>query len=109
MGSEKEAVGITVKKNVDFTEWYTQVVLKTGIADYAPVKGFIVLRPYGYAIWDSIREILDRRLKETGHQNAFLPVLIPASLLAKEKHHFAGFTPEVFWVTKAGDKELDEK
>jgi prolyl-tRNA synthetase len=109
VGSQKESVGITVKKNVDFTEWYTQVVLKTGIADYAPVKGFIVLRPYGYAIWDSLREILDKRLKETGHQNAFLPVLIPASLLAKEKHHFAGFTPEVFWVTKAGDNELDEK
>jgi prolyl-tRNA synthetase len=105
----KEAVGITVKKNVDFSEWYTQVVLKTALADYAPVKGFIVLRPYGYAIWESIRDILDKRFKETGHQNAFLPVLIPESLLAKEQDHFAGFTPEVFWVTKAGDKELDEK
>jgi prolyl-tRNA synthetase len=109
VGSQKEAVGITVKKKVDFSEWYTQVVLKTGLADYTPVKGFIVLRPYGYAIWESIREILDRRLKETGHQNGFLPVLIPESLLAKEQDHFAGFMPEVFWVTKAGDKELDEK
>ena len=107
--SQKEAAGITVKKNVDFSEWYTQVVLKTGLADYTPVKGFIVLRPYGYAIWESIREILDRRLKDTGHQNGFLPVLIPESLLTKEKDHFAGFTPEVFWVTKAGDRELDEK
>ena len=107
--SQKEAVGITVKKNIDFSEWYTQVILKTGLADYTPVKGFIVLRPYGYAIWESIREILDRRLKETGHENSFLPVLIPESLLAKEKDHFAGFTPEVFWVTKAGNKELDEK
>ena len=107
--SKKETIGITVKKNVDFSEWYTQVVLKTTIADYAPVKGFIVLRPYGYAIWESIRDILDKRFKETGHQNGFLPVLIPEGLLAKERDHFAGFTPEVFWVTKAGDKELDEK
>ena len=109
MDSLKESVGITVKKNVDFSEWYSQVVLKTALADYAPVKGFIVLRPYGYAIWESIRDILDKRFKETGHQNGFLPVLIPESLLAKERDHFAGFTPEVFWVTKAGDKELDEK
>jgi prolyl-tRNA synthetase len=107
--SQKESVGITAKKNVNFSEWYSQVVLKTTLADYAPVKGFIVLRPYGYAIWELIRDILDKRFKETGHQNGFLPVLIPESLLAKEKDHFAGFTPEVFWVTKAGDKELDEK
>ncbi len=106
---KQEAPGITVKKTEDFSEWYTQVVLKAGLADYAPVKGFIVLRPYGYAIWESIRETLDRRFKETGHQNGFLPVLIPESLLSKEADHFAGFTPEVFWVTKAGDNELGEK
>ncbi|MDQ3947904.1 MAG: proline--tRNA ligase [Thermoproteota archaeon] len=109
MDSQKESVGITVKKDVNFSEWYSQVILKTALADYAPVKGFIVLRPYGYAIWELIRDILDKRFKETGHQNGFLPVLIPESLLAKEVDHFAGFTPEVFWVTKAGDKELDEK
>lgn len=105
----KEAAGITVKKGEDFSEWYTQAVLKAGLADYAPVKGFIVLRPYGYAIWESIRDILDRRFKETGHQNGFLPVLIPESLLSKEEDHFAGFTPEVFWVTKAGTNDLGEK
>ena len=105
----KEAVGITVKKSEDFSEWYTQVVLKAGLADYAPVKGFIVLRPYGYAIWESIRDILDKRFKETGHQNGFLPVLIPESLLSKEEDHFAGFTPEVFWVTKAGDNDIGER
>ncbi|MGI0049344.1 MAG: proline--tRNA ligase [Nitrososphaera sp.] len=105
----KEAAGIAVKKSEDFSEWYTQVVLKAGLADYAPVKGFIVLRPYGYAIWESIRDILDRRFKETGHQNGFLPVLIPESLLSKEEDHFAGFTPEVFWVTKAGDSDLGER
>src|SRR5919198_4960123 len=107
--SQKEAVGITVMKIVHFSEWYSQVVLKTGLADYSPIKGFIVLRPFGYAIWESIREILDRRLKETGHQNGFLPVLIPESLLAKEEDHFAGFTPEVFWVTKAGDNDIGER
>ena len=105
----KEAAGITVKKSEDFSEWYTQVVLKTGLADYAPVKGFIVLRPYGYAIWESIRDLLDKRFKETGHQNGFLPVLIPQSLLSKEEDHFAGFTPEVFWVTKAGDNDIGER
>lgn len=105
----KEAAGITVKKSDDFSEWYTQAVLKAGLADYAPVKGFIVLRPYGYAMWESIRDILDRRFKETGHQNGFLPVLIPESLLSKEEDHFAGFTPEVFWVTKAGENDIGER
>ena len=107
--SSVSSPGIDAKRNEDFSEWYTQVVLKAGLADYAPVKGFIVLRPYGYAIWESIRDILDRRFKETGHQNAFLPVLIPESLLSKEKNHFAGFTPEVFWVTKAGDTDIGER
>ena len=101
--------GITVKKNAGFSEWYIQVVLKTGLADYSPVKGFIVLRPYGYSIWESIRSILDKRFKETGHQNGFLPVLIPEGLLAREEKHFEGFKPEVFWVTKAGNNELAEK
>ncbi len=109
MDSEREAMGITAKRDIDFSEWYTQTVLKTGLADYTTVKGFIVLRPYGYAIWESIRAILDSRLKETGHENGFLPLMIPESLLSKEQEHFAGFTPEVFWVTKAGNKELDEK
>ncbi len=109
MQSSKEAVGITAKKNEDYSEWYTQAVFKAGLADYAPVKGFIVLRPYGYAIWESIRDILDKRFKETGHQNGFLPVLIPEGLLSKEEDHFAGFTPEVFWVTKAGTNDLSEK
>jgi prolyl-tRNA synthetase len=108
LNSGKET-GITVKKNENFSEWYSQVVLKTGLADYAPVKGFIALPPYGYAIWESIRDILDSKFKETGHQNGFLPVLIPESLLVREEDHFAGFTPEVFWVTKAGDNSLSEK
>ncbi|HEY9399415.1 MAG TPA: proline--tRNA ligase [Nitrososphaeraceae archaeon] len=102
-------LGITVKKSYDFSDWYTQCVLKSGIADYSPSKGFIILRPYGYAIWEIIKEILDNELKRTGHKNGFLPVLIPESLLTKEKHHFDGFMPEVFWVTKSGNDELGEK
>jgi prolyl-tRNA synthetase len=102
-------IGITVKKSFDFSDWYTQCVLKSGIADYSPSKGFIILRPYGYAIWEIIREILDDELKRTGHKNGFLPVLIPESLLTREKNHFDGFMPEVFWVTRSGDCELSEK
>ncbi|MGH9909703.1 MAG: proline--tRNA ligase [Nitrososphaerales archaeon] len=102
-------IGITVKKSEDFSEWYTQVVLKVGLVDYAPVKGFVILRPYGYSIWESIKDTADRRFKETGHQNAFLPVLIPESLLGKESEHFEGFKPEVFWVTHSGNDELSER
>jgi len=102
-------VGITVSKSENFSEWYTQVVIKTELADYAPVKGLIVLRPDGYSIWESIKESLDKKLKETGHRNGFLPILIPESLLGKEKKHFEGFNPEVFWVTHSGDSEIGDK
>ena len=102
-------VGITVKKSVDFSDWYTQCVIKSGIADYSPGKGFIILRPYGYAIWENIKEILDDQFKKTGHKNGFLPVLIPESLLTVEKNHFEGFMPEVYWVTKSGNNDLGEK
>jgi len=102
-------VGITVSKSADFSEWYTQVVIKSELADYAPVKGLIVLRPDGYSIWESIKESLDKKLKETGHRNGFLPILIPESLLGKEKKHFEGFNPEVFWVTHSGDSEIGDK
>ncbi len=102
-------LGITVKKTVDFNDWYTQCVIKSGIADYSPGKGFIILRPYGYAIWENIKEILDDQFKKTGHQNGFLPVLIPESLLTVEKNHFEGFMPEVYWVTKSGNNDLGEK
>ena len=102
-------VGITVSKNDNFSEWYTQVIIKAELADYAPVKGLIVLRPDGYSIWESIKESLDSKLKETGHKNGFLPVLIPESLLAKEKEHFEGLNPEVFWVTHSGNSELGDR
>jgi prolyl-tRNA synthetase len=102
-------LGITVKKTVDFSDWYTQCVIKSGIADYSPGKGFIILRPYGYAIWENIKEILDDQFKKTGHENGFLPILIPESLLTVEKNHFEGFMPEVYWVTKSGNNDLGEK
>jgi len=102
-------VGITVSKNENFSEWYTQVIIKAELADYAPVKGLIVLRPDGYSIWESIKESLDKKLKETGHRNGFLPVLIPESLLAKEKEHFEGLNPEVFWVTHSGNSEIGDR
>lgn len=107
--SEIKEIGITTKKNEDFSEWYTQVVTKAGLIDYSPVKGFIILKPYGYKIWEIIKEILDKKLKESGHENGFLPILIPESLLTKEKNHFKGFNPEVFWVSKAGNNELIDK
>jgi len=102
-------VGITVKKNEDFAEWYTQIVTKAGLADYAGIKGFIVLMPYGHSIWERIREFIDKRIKEEGHENAYFPALIPESFLRKEAEHFSGFIPEVFWVTHAGDEELSDR
>ena len=104
----KEA-GITVKKDGDFSEWYTQIVIKAELADYAPVKGLIVLRPDGYSIWESLKASMDSKLAATGHRNGFLPVLIPESLLGKEKEHFTGFNPEVFWVTHSGDGEIGDR
>ena len=105
----KEKIGITVSKNEDFSEWYTQVVLKAKLADYAPVKGLIVLRPDGYSIWESLKKSLDEKFAEEGIRNGFLPTLVLESLLGKEKKHFAGFNPEVFWVTHSGDNEIGER
>ena len=106
MGKE---IGVTVKKSEDFSEWYTQTVIKSELVDYAPVKGLIVLRPDGYSIWESLKSSLDKKFAATGHRNGFLPTLIPESLLTKEKDHFAGFNPEVFWVTKSGEGELGDR
>jgi prolyl-tRNA synthetase len=105
----KESVGITVSKKEDFSEWYTQVVLKAKLADYAPVKGLIVLRPDGYSIWESLRSTFDKKFSQNGIRNGFLPVLIPESLLGKEQKHFAGFNPEVFWVTHSGENEVGDR
>ncbi len=105
----KQDVGITVSKKDDFSEWYTQVVLKAKLADYAPVKGLIVLRPDGYSIWESLRITFDKKFARNGIRNGFLPILIPESLLGKEQKHFAGFNPEVFWVTHSGTNELGDR
>ncbi len=105
----KGDVGITVSKNDDFSEWYTQVVLKAKLADYAPVKGLIVLRPDGYSIWESLRSRFDKKFSKNGIRNGFLPILIPESLLGKEQKHFAGFNPEVFWVTHSGTNEVGDR
>ncbi len=105
----KEAKGITVSKKDDFSEWYTQIVLKAKLADYAPVKGLIVLRPDGYSIWESLRSTFDKKFASNGIRNGFLPILIPESLLGKEKKHFEGFNPEVFWVTHSGNNEVGDR
>jgi prolyl-tRNA synthetase len=105
----KQDVGITVSKKEDFSEWYTQVVLKAKLADYAPVKGLIVLRPDGYSIWESLRSTFDKKFSRNGIRNGFLPILIPESLLGKEQKHFAGFNPEVFWVTHSGTNEVGDR
>lgn len=95
--------------NTDYAQWYTDVVLKTELADYGPVKGTMVIRPYGYAIWEAIQGEMDRRFKALGHQNAYFPLLFPYSFLEKEKEHVEGFAPEVAVVTHAGGEELAEK
>ncbi|MBR2745063.1 MAG: proline--tRNA ligase [Clostridia bacterium] len=93
----------------DFAQWYTDIVIKAELADYTDTKGCIAIRPYGYAIWENIQNYVDSKFKETGVKNTYFPVLIPESLLQKEKDHVEGFAPEVAWVTEAGGEKLDEK
>src|SRR5271168_1360126 len=92
----------------DFSEWYNQLVLKAQLADYAPVRGCMVVRPYGWALWENIQQALDKRFKATGHQNVAFPLLIPKSFIEKEKHHVEGFSPELAVVTIGGGEELAE-
>ena len=93
----------------DFSQWYTDVILKTDMVDYAPVKGCMVIKPYGYGVWEGIQRVADRRFKETGHKNAYFPLLIPESFLSKEADHCEGFAPEVLWVTHGGNERLTER
>jgi prolyl-tRNA synthetase len=102
-------MGITVKKAEDFSEWYTQVVLKSGLADYAPVKGCMIFREHSYAIWEKIQEVFNEKIKATGHRNVYFPMFIPESFLKRESEHFQGFTPQVAWVTMGGDNTLEER
>lgn len=106
--AKKEVTRIPRKAD-DLSEWYTQVCLQAQLSDYAPVRGCIVMRPYGYAIWELIQREFDQRFKATGHQNAYFPLLIPESLLMREAEHVEGFTPEVAWVTEGGGEKLSER
>ena len=92
----------------NFSEWYNQIVLKADMADYAPVRGCMVVRPYGWALWENIQQALDQRFKASGHVNAAFPLLIPMSFLEKEKEHVAGFSPELAVVTHGGGEKLEE-
>jgi prolyl-tRNA synthetase len=102
-------IGVTVKKNMDFSEWYVEVVLKAELADYAPVKGCMIIRPDAYAVWEKIQEIVNQKIKSTGHRNTYFPMFIPEAFLKKEAEHFEGFTPEVAWITQGGNTTLEEK
>ena len=96
-------------KSVDFSKWYVDVIRKAEMADYAPMKGIMVIRPYGYAIWENIQHLLDKRIKNKGHVNAYFPLFIPETLFQKEMEHLEGFAPEVAWVTQGGKEELEER
>ena len=93
----------------DFAKWYTDICVKAELCDYTPVKGFMAIRPYGYAIWENIQNYMDKKFKENGVKNVSMPMLLPESMLEKEKEHVEGFAPEVAWVSEAGGEKLDEK
>ncbi len=111
MAKEKnqEFVQHITPRDVDFSQWYTDVILQSELVDYAPVRGCMIVRPYGYAIWERIQQEMDARFKATGHQNVYMPMLIPESLLLKEAEHVEGFAPEVAWVTQGGSEPLTER
>ncbi len=106
--SKKPVMKDVTPRSEDYSQWYLDVVLKAQLADYGPVKGCMVIRPYGYAIWEHMQADMDRRIKETGHVNAYFPLLIPKSFLEKEREHVEGFSPECAWVTIGGGEELEE-
>lgn len=109
MDNEKKLVEQITPMDVDFAQWYTDIVKKAELADYSSVKGCMIIRPNGYAIWENIQKYVDAKLKEYGHENVYMPMFIPESLLQKEKDHVEGFAPEVAWVTHGGDDELAER
>ncbi len=109
MAENKKLVEQITSMDEDFAKWYTDVVKKADLIDYSSVKGCMIIRPYGYAIWENIQKILDTRFKETGVENVYMPMFIPESLLTKEKDHVEGFAPEVAWVTHGGSERLTER
>jgi len=108
MAKDKVVEQIT-DMDVDFGQWFTDIVIKAGLIDYSGVKGFFIMRPYAFALWENIQAVLDRMFKDLGHENVSMPLLIPESLLQKEKDHVDGFAPEVAWVTHGGSEELAER
>lgn len=109
MAEQKKMVEEITSMEDDFAQWYTDIVKKADLIDYSSVKGCMVIRPYGYAVWENIQKILDTKFKETGHENVYMPMFIPESLLQKEKDHVEGFAPEVAWVTHGGSEPLAER
>ena len=109
MAKEKKFVESITDMEVDFPQWYTDVVKKADLTAYSSLKGCMIIRPYGYAIWENIMHQLDARFKETGVENVSMPLFIPESLLQKEKDHVEGFAPEVAWVTYGGNEKLEER
>ena len=109
MAKEKKLVQAITSMDEDFAQWYTDVVKKAELCGYTSVKGCMAIKPAGYAIWENIQHILDGMFKATGHQNVYMPMLIPESLLQKEKDHVEGFAPEVAWVTMGGEEKLEER
>ena len=109
-GARKEALVTEITpQSEDFSRWYLDVVRRAELADYTAVKGCMAIRPYGYAIWEQIQQAFDKRFKETGHVNAYFPLFIPEKLLMREAEHVEGFSPQVAWVTRGGDEELEER
>src|SRR6476469_5281582 len=108
-GKKDTFVTAITPRSQDFSRWYLDIVRKAELADYSPVKGCMVIRPYGYAIWELIQQALDTRIKASGHQNAYFPLFIPESLLTKEAEHVEGFAPQVAYVTHGGGEELEER
>jgi prolyl-tRNA synthetase len=108
MAKEEKLVEEIIDQEDNFSQWYNQIVRKAELADYAPVRGCMIIRPYGYAIWENLQRLLDARFKETGVDNAYFPLLIPRSFLEREAEHVEGFAPEVAWVTRGGGEELEE-
>ncbi len=107
--NNKKMVAAITSMEEDFAQWYTDIVKKAELIEYTSVKGCMVIRPYGYAIWENIQKILDGMFKETGHENVCMPMFIPESLLQKEKDHVEGFAPEVAWVTHGGSEKLEDR
>ena len=106
---DKKLVTEITSMDVDFAKWYTDIVKKADLVDYSSVRGCMIIRPYGYAIWENIQKVLNQKFKETGHENVYMPMFIPESLLNKEKDHVEGFAPEVAWVTHGGHEKLAER